>query len=70
MSKKQTCEAGGKIGSLSKGKFNVSKGKKPIKKNQMENLEMKNTVKKKKSMDGPKMMNEQKKETVIQKIKQ
>ena len=36
----------------------------------MENLEMKNTVKKKKSMDGPKMMNEQKKETVIQKIKQ
>ena len=37
----------------------------------MENLEMKNTVKKKKkSMDGPKMMKEQKKETVIQKIKQ
>ena len=44
--KKNILEAGGKIGSLSKGKVNVSKETKPTKKNQMENLEKKNTAKK------------------------
>ena len=44
--KKDILEAGGKIGSLSKGKVNVSKEMKTTKKNQMKNLEKKNTAKK------------------------
>ena len=44
--KKDILEAGGKIVSLSKGKVNVSKEMKTTKKNQMKNLEKKNTAKK------------------------
>ena len=64
-------EASAKIGSLSKGKENVSKETKPTKKNQMEILEMKNAmIETKIQWMDQKRWKEQRKESVILKREQ